>query len=591
MQPPGRHRLTPVQRIRIWYGLLVILFAIFLVRLFYLQVIRYDYYTSSALKTQLRQYEISPERGVIEVQNGNDRVPIVLNEPRFTLFADPVLISNPEEAAKAVSQIIGGGEKEYESKMQAKDSRYEVLAKRLTKEQRDALLKLELKGVLTKEVPQRTYPQGTLGAQLLGFVDDEGIGKYGLEQALDDVLKGSPGQLKAITDARGVPLAANKDNIITEPQHGERVLLTIDLGMQQHLETILKEGVESAKSSFGSAVIMDVRNGGVKAMANYPSYNPAEFYNVPSEHVGVFENAVVSTPLEVGSIMKPLTLAAALDQGVVNRDSSYYDKGFVKVDGATITNVEEAGGPGPRTMGDILQQSLNTGATWLLMQMGGGDINERARTKWHEYLTDHYQFGKLTGIEQGYESPGSLPNPQEGFGLNIQFANTAFGQGMTATPLQMAAALSSVVNGGTYYQPRLVEGVGYDKESANIVSQPKIVRQNVVGAQASKDVRDLMEYAFSKNHRVYGMANLRPEFTIGGKTGTAQIPKPDGGYYEDRYNGMFMGFVGGNEAQYVIVVRVDEPKIGGYAGSKAAGPIFVKIANTLLDNFSVTPKN
>ncbi len=590
MQPPTSSLFTPVQRIRIWYALLLLVGAIFLVRLFYLQIIKHDYYASSALSKQLKQYEIAPERGIIEVQNGNERIPIVLNETKYTLFADPLIIKDPVATAKAVQGVVGGDAMTYEESMKIPGSRYEVLAKKLSKEQHEAITKLELKGIFTRELPYRTYPQGTLASQLLGFVDDEGNGKYGLEQALDAELKGQPGQLKAITDARGIPLAANKDNLVKEPINGKRLVLTIDLGMQQQLETILKDGVEKAQSEFGSAVIMDVRSGAIKAMANYPTYNPAEFFNVDSKDIGVFENGVVSSPLEVGSIMKPLTMAAALDQGVVSRDSSYYDSGYVKVDGATITNVEESGGSGQRTMGDILQLSLNTGATWLLMQMGGGEINEKARTTWHDYMANHYQFGKPTGIEQGYEAGGSIPNPSEGYGLNIQFANTAFGQGMTATPLQMAAALSSVVNGGVYYKPHLIDRV-QDEQGGETIKQPEVVHSDVVSTDAGRDTKELMEYAFSKNHRVYGMRDLRNEFSIGGKTGTAQVPKPEGGYYDDRYNGMFMGFVGGNEPEYVIVVRVDEPKVPGYAGSKAAGPIFVNIVNTLIDNFGITPKN
>lgn len=589
MQPAEKILFTPVQRIRIWYVLLLIVCATFIVRLFYLQVIKHDYYASAARTSQLKQYEIPSERGVIEVQNGKERVPIVLNEIRYTLFADPKMVVDAREAARDIQEIIGGNTAEYEEKMKA-DTRYSVLAKKLTREQKEQIDKLEHKGVLTREAPQRTYPQGNLGAQLLGFVDDEGQGKYGLEQALDDELKGTPGQLKAITDARGIPLAANKENVIKEPLHGDKVVLTIDLGMQQQLEDILKQGVEKANSKSGGAIIMDVRTGAIKAMANYPTFNPAEFFNVEDKDIGVFENRIVSAPLEVGSIMKPLTMAAALDQGAVNKNSSYFDKGFVKVDGATITNVEESGGSGQRSMGDILQMSLNTGATWLLMQMGGGEINEQARKTWHDYMTNHYQLGKRTGVEQGYESGGSIPDPVDGFGLNIQFANSAFGQGMTATPLQMAAALSSVLNGGTYNRPHLVERtVSYD--GTETIKKPDIVRTGVVSEQASRDLKDLMEYAFSKNYRAYGgMPTLRSEFSIGGKTGTAQIPKPEGGYYEDRFNGMFMGFVGGNEAEYVIVVRVNEPKVAGYAGTKAAGPIFVSLVNTLIDNFGVTPK-
>lgn len=589
MQQAEKSLFTPLQRINLWYTLILLICAIFIVRLFYLQVIKHDYYKSAALTSQLKQYEIPPERGIIEVQNGKGRVPIVLNETRYTLFADPKLIDNPEHSSHEVQGIIGGDSKEYEQKMKA-DTRYSVLAKKLTKDQKEKIEKTELKGVLTSEAPQRTYPHGALAAQLLGFVDDAGNGKYGLEQALDEQLRGQPGQLKAITDARGVPLAANKDNIVKEPIDGSRVVLTIDLGLQQQLEDILKKGLEHARSESGGALIMDARSGAIKAMANFPSYNPAEFFLVESKDIGVFENDIVGAALEVGSIMKPLTMAAALDQGVVNRNSSYFDKGYFKLDGATITNVEESGGSGQRNVNDILQLSLNTGATWLLMQMGGGEINERARTTWHDYMTNRYQLGKPTGIEQGFESGGSIPHPTEGFGLDIQFANSAFGQGMTATPLQMAAALSSIINGGTYYKPHLVERY-VSNDDTETINQPVAAKKGVVSQETSKDLKELMEYVFSKNYHVYGgMPKLRSEFSIGGKTGTAQVPKPEGGYYDDRYNGMFMGFVGGNEPEYVIIVRVDEPKIGGYAGSKAAGPIFVSLVNTLIDNFGVTPK-
>jgi len=576
----------PIQRIRVWYALLLLLNAVFIVRLFYLQIIRHDHYQSAALSGQLKEYEIPPERGIIEAHNGETVVPIVLNETKFTLFADPVYVKDAGKAADKIARAIGGSAKEYEDKINASDTRYVVLSKKLDKAQSEKIKELDLKGIGTRGVPYRTYPQGSLASQLLGFVNDEGIGKYGLEEALNSELKGRPGQLKAITDAKGVPLAANRDNIITEAKAGERLTLTIDVGMQQQLEDILKTGLDRAKSDSGSTLILEAKTGAVKAMANYPTYNPGEFYKV--EDGSVFNNAAVSAPLEVGSVMKPLTAAAALDLGAITKNTSYQDPGFFKIGDAKITNIEEVGGPGTKTVADILQQSLNTGATWMLMQMGGGEINEQARTRWHEYMTERYNFGATTGIEQGYEAEGSVPHPTEGFGLNIQYANTAFGQGATQTPLQIAAALASVINGGTYYRPHLVEKTS--SGGKQMVKQPEALHKNVIKPQTSQDVRSLMEYAFSKNYRGYGMTNLRPEFSIGGKTGTAQIPKPGGGYYTDRYNGMFLGYIGGNEPQYVIVVRINEPKIGGYAGSKAAAPVFVDLANMLINNFGVTPK-
>jgi stage V sporulation protein D (sporulation-specific penicillin-binding protein) len=304
----------------------------------------------------------------------------------------------------------------------------------------------------------------------------------------------------------------------------------------------------------------------------------------------VFNNATVSSPLEVGSIMKTLTTAAAIDQGVITKDSSYDDPGFYAIDGYKITNIEEDGGAGHRTVPDILQLSLNTGATWELTRMGGGTINEKARVAWHDYLANHYQFGKPTGIEQGYESEGSVPDPIKGYGLNLQYANTAFGQGISITPLQFGAALSAALNGGTYYQPHLVDQL-VDPSGKTTTIKPVAVSKAVVKPAVSQDLQSLMEYVMAKNHVLYGMPQTYPEFSIGGKTGTAQITKPGGGYYDDKFNGTFAGFVGGDKPQYVIIVRVNEPKIGGYAGSKAAAPIFSKLATALIDNFNLTPKS
>lgn len=577
----------PLQRIRWWYAFLLLLCGVFIIRLFYIQVIKHDYYQKAAFKSQLKQYELPAERGVISAYNGNKLVPLVLNETLFTLYADPTYIVNAKSDAGKIQSVIGGTADDYTKKLETKDTRYVVLAKKLSREQAGRIDGLKLKGIGTRDTPYRTYPDGQLASQLLGFVNDDGAGTYGLEQALNKGLSGTPGRLKAITDAAGVPLPANKDNLVQEPKSGMQVVLTIDIGLQQQLEDILKTGVENAKGKSGSALILDINNGAVKAMANYPTYNPSEYSKVDDSDV--FNNAAVSAPLEVGSIMKALTASAALDLGVVAPTTTYYDPRFFNVDGATVRNVEEDGGAGTKSVTDILQLSLNTGATWMLMQMGGGEINSKARTTWHTYMTDHFRLGQATGIEQGYEAEGFIPSPTEGFGLNITYANTAFGQGMTATPLQMAAAFGSVLNGGTYYRPHLL-----DKEISSAgtetVKKPEIVGKDVVSPAVSKQVKEMLELTFKKNHRVYSSLPHRAEFSMGGKTGTAQISKQEGGYYDDRYNGTYMGFVGGDTPQYVIVVRVSEPRIAGYAGAKAAAPIYVSLANMLIDNYGVEPK-
>jgi stage V sporulation protein D (sporulation-specific penicillin-binding protein) len=387
-----------------------------------------------------------------------------------------------------------------------------------------------------------------------------------------------------------VPLAASNDNVQVDPKARYDVVLTIDLAMQKQLETLLKSGLDRAKSKSGSALIMDPKTGAIKAMANWPSYDPSQYYNVQDGNV--FNNAAVSSPLEVGSIMKTLTAAAALDQGVIKPDTSYYDPSHWELDGHQITNIEEDGGAGTHNIASVLNLSINTGATWMLMQMGGktGEVTQSARDKWHDYMVNHYQLGKKTGIEQGYEADGYIPEPDKGYALQLAYANTSFGQAMTATPLQMGAAISSVVNGGTYYQPRLVEQT-INSSGQKIVKKPVVINNHVVSADTSNDIVGLMEYVVKGHLAGFPYLKFPDNYIVGGKTGTAQIANPKGGYYGDKYNGTYLGFVGGDKPQYVIVVRVNTPGVGGYAGSQAAQPLFSDLAHMLINNFNVTPKS
>ncbi len=567
------------RRIAIWYGFLILLVCLIIARLFYLQIIKHDYYQNQALADQLKEYSIPADRGIIKAHEGSAVVPLVLNQKLYTLYADPGYVNDIDKTAAKVSEVMGAKFEDYKKILSQKDTRYVVLSKRLSEQQKDQVTALKLPGIGTQVQNYRTYPQNNLSAQLLGFVNDEGKGAYGIEEYLNKQLAGTPGKLKAVTDIRGVPLAASKDNIQIDPKAGSDVILTIDLGMQKQLETILKNGLDKARSASGSALIMDPNSGAIKAMANWPTYNPTEYYKVSD--ASVFNNAAVSSPLEVGSSMKSLTASAALDLGVIKPDTTYADPGRWELDSKVITNIEEVGGPGTRSIADILNLSVNTGATWMLMQMGGGDINKQARERWYDYMVNHFQLGKPTGIEQGYEASGYIPDPNSGYALKLTYANTSFGQAMTATPLQMAAALSSVVNGGTYYQPRLVD------QLSNELKKPKIIRSGVVADSVASQIRSLMEYVVANHHfdRSFG-AN----YSVGGKTGTAQIANPAGGYYTDKFNGTYIGFVGGERPQYVIVVRVNDPHIGGYAGAGAAQPIFGDLAHMLIDNFGVVPK-
>ncbi len=573
--------VSSITRIKIYNILLVLIVIVFGLRLFYLQVLRHQYYQTQAQASQLKQYEVPAERGGIYAYDGDEIVPLVLNETRYRIVADPKIISNIDATAESLSAVLLVPADQLKDLLQ-EDSRYVILANKQTKEMKQKVDELKLPGIFTNEkIPLRVYVQGAIAGQILGFVNDSGEGSYGIEQYFNDKLDGTAGRVKALTDHNNVPLLATSENLQIDPVDGEDIVLTLDVAMQRQVESILQQGLKDAQSNSGGVIVMDTRSGAVKAMANYPSYDPAKFNEV--EDAKLFTNPSVSEPLEPGSVMKTLTTAAALDAGAVSPTQSYYDPSQYAVDGYVVKNIEEDGGAATRTVSDILQYSLNTGATWLLMQMGGGELNERGRKVWHDYLVNHYNFGRPTGIEQGYEAEGVVPDPVDGFGLNIQYANTSFGQGLTTTPLQMAAAVSSVVNGGTYYQPTLVSG-SLNADGGFAPQQPRVLRDKVVSASVSQTIVSFMNNVVNNNNK----SAVRSGYQVGGKTGTAEIANPAGGYYEDRFNGTYVGYVGGDNPEYVIMVRVDDPKIAGYAGSKAAGPIFSKLANMLLDNFTVS---
>lgn len=588
-QPP-----SPIRRIRIWYAVLVAILCVFVVRSFYVQVIRYDYYHKAALSDQLKQYQIPSSRGIIEAQEGNSTVPLVLNQKLYTIYADPTFIKHPLKVASSVASILGGSEARYDTLLTQKNTRYVILAKKVDKAKRDKLLALQYPGVGAQEQDYRTYPQGQLASQLLGFVNDSGNGEYGIEQALNMQLSGTPGQLKAITDAAGVPLAATGKNIETQPKTGKNIGLTIDLGMQQHVETILKQEYSKTHSQGLSAVVIDPNTGQIKAMANYPSYDPANYQNVTNPDV--FQNGTVSNAIEPGSTMKTLTTSAALDLGAIQPDSSFYDPAHWLIDGFNITDIEEDGGAREQNISSILSLSLNTGAVWMLMQMsqpGGTQINQHGIDAWHNYMVKKFRFGQPTGIEQGYESPGYVPADNSTVpALDLKYANTAFGQGVQVTALQMASAMSSVLNGGTYYQPTLIAQTTDPNTGKTIVNRPKIVEKNVVTPKVGQEMIPLMENVVTSYlHEGFGFMNFPSSYMVGGKTGTAQVAKSGGGYDTNIYNGTYLGFVGGDHPQYVIAIFNTKPNVAGYAGSLGGQPVFADIAHMLIDSAYVTPKS
>lgn len=573
-------------------GLRVVVVLIGLVlasRLFYLQIIKHDYYDKLAIAEQQKKFTIPADRGSLYFRDGSDVVPGVLNSNVYTLFADPTEVKNPDEVSKIISGSLGMDRGDVKRNLQRKKTSYVVIAKRLSKEAVDKLFrqKSKLVGVNIIAVPQRVYPEGELGAQALGFVNDEGDGQYGIEGALNKRLKGSEGVLKATTDVNGVPLSVDDRNSVAKPpKNGDDLVLTIDRNIQAKAEEALKIGLERSKATKGSIIVLDPNTGAIKAMANLPTYDPSKYYDVGDDAYEKFQNRIVSSPYEAGSVIKTLTMAAGINEGVVNKDSQFKNTGSVTVADATIKNVEQDVN-GTRSMTDVLKYSLNTGVVYVLSQLGGGSINEQARTKLYDYFAGRYGFGQPTGIEQSGEVEGTIFRPNAEQGNNVRYSNMAFGQGMDVTMAQVSSAFSSVINGGNYYQPHLVEGML--KEDGSISSdKQKPVRTGVVNQATSDQLIEMTRTALNTSSAVSKL--VKPGYNVGGKTGTSQtIDLKTGKYSDSNTIGSYLGFGGDSKPRYVIMVRVDDSKIGGYAGSAAAAPIFGDVSNWLIDYYNLKP--
>ena len=559
----------------------------FAVRLFYLQVIRHGYYVEQAKQTQVTKLTVLPERGKIYALDGTTPVPLVLNETVYTVFADPQEVKDKAAVTSAVKQIAGGDLVDgFETRLASKVLRYVPMAKQVSRTQAVKLQDMKLAGVGLQKGTRRVYPEGQLGSQMLGFVDTEGAGNYGIESYFNKELTGTSGELQTVTDVRQIPLTIGQKDVSVPAKDGENVVLSVDRNIQQETEQVLKAGLEKAKATKGSAIVMDPNTGRVLAMANLPTYDASKYQDYSD--YSLFQNGIVSDPFEVGSVMKVLSVGAGIDSGAVTANSTYNNTGKVIVDGSTIRNVEDDPIFPNTSMTDVLRYSLNTGVVYVLQQMGGGDVNQAARQKLYDYYSGRYRFNQITGIEQANESKGILVGPNEGEGRNVRYANMMFGQGMDITMLQMTAAFSAAMNGGTYYKPTMVKGT-LNVDGSVKVAAPRVEATGVLSPANSDALREI---TYQGRHLGFFGKSDPAGYKVGGKTGTSQIIDPKTGQYSDSNSiGTYIGYGGTDKPQYVIMVRVQDSKLtSGYAGTVAAGPIFNELSNWMLSYLEIPPK-
>ena len=560
--------------------------AIFVLRLFWLQVIRHGEYVSIAKQSQQRNFTLPATRGEIYMMDQGTPVPVVLNQTVFTVIADPEVVKadDVDDIEKALRDVAGGETVgDVRAKLTRDKSRYEVLARNITRSQAEKLKKYEYSGVGFQRGSVRNYPEGSLGAQVLGFVNAEGKGQYGVEQQLNERLKGRDGLLQSVTDVKNVPLNVGKDNVRIEPKTGDAIALTIDRNIQSYAEEALKRGVEQAGATEGSVLVMNPRNGQVLADANYPTFAPAEYYQ--AKDAAVFADNTTMVPLEPASIIKTFTMATALDKGAITPDSSYVNTDCIQVADRTMCNALRGLG-GPTNVQGVLTNSLNVGTITFARQLGdGASINRQARDTIYDYFHNKFGFGEKTGIEVA-EVPGLIYSPETTEGNEVRYSAMTFGQSMNLTMIQVATAFCSVVNGGEYYRPTLVAGTitadGAVKQEAN---KPE---RRTISEATSGQIRDLLVSARSAT---WIGAGDRPGYTVGGKTGTAETVTSTGEYTARETVATYFGFGGADEPDYVIMVRVAAPGKGlNLEGGLHASPIFSDIANWMIDFMKIAPK-
>lgn len=578
---------TARSRLQWLYLLLVLLGAMVIGRLAYLQIVQHSHYAALATGEQQRKYEVPADRGQIYLLDGTTKVPLALNQTLKILYADPSIISDKAGTAQKLAAITGDPASQYLSALE-KGKDYAFLKGRVDDPTASRISALHLHGVGMVDQDYRTYPEGSLASQVLGFVNDNGDGQYGIEGYLNRELKGSPGQLNARTDTNGVPIAT-ADNINKPSVPGNDVVLTLDRNIQAEAESDIQSGVQAAKASSGSIIVLDPNTGAVKAMANYPTYDPNNYSQVTNYQT--FENPIVSNTFEPGSGFKLITMSAGIDLGKVTPTATYTDTGCVTITGTKICNDKQHDGTpnndGPNTtMTDVLRDSLNTGVIFVLRMLGGDPnaINNTGKRALYSYITQHFGFGKLTGIEQAGESSGVVNAPPSN---DVNYANMSFGQGVSVTMLQMASAIGAIANGGKLYKPYLVDHQ-IRPDGSQTVTQPQVTNPHVISAQTSQEMGVMMQVVVQHGT---GYLAYTPGYEIAGKTGTAEIANPNGlGYLPNANIGTFTGFAPANAPKFVVMVRINRPTIPGDAESTTV-PVFANLVRWLFQYYAIPPSS
>lgn len=568
--------LFTVDRLTILSIVIFFMAALIVIKLFYLQILNYEKYADLAASQHLVQKELTPERGEIfihDYQLGEDELyPVAANKKFYLAYAVPSQVKSPRAVSKVLGPILEMDEEILYQRLAKEDDIYEPLKHKLEETKMKEIEALQLSGIKFEEEIFRSYPEGEILAPVTGFVGYQGdllAGKYGVEGYFEEALAGKKGSFSFERDAAGrlIPLAKREKD---EQENGADIILTLDRSIQFTACNALKKTALKYGADDGAVVIMDPATGAILAMCSYPSFDPNNYQEV--DDYKVYNNLAIFDPYEPGSMIKAITMAAALDVGAVTPQTTYEDTGSAEIAGYTIKNSDGLA-HGIKSMTEVLEESLNTGAIFAAQSVG---------VKLFRNYFERFGFGKKTEIQLNTEKAGDITNLK--YEKEIFMATASFGQGFTATPLQIISAFSAIANGGKLMKPYIVDEIKYPDGKAE-KQAPQFLRQIILEKTAntlSAMLASVVKYGHAKRAQI-------PGYFIAGKTGTAQVANPETGkYYEDKAIHSFVGFAPIDKPRFVMLTKLTNPKGINFAESSAV-PLFGEIAQFLLNYLRIPP--
>lgn len=561
------------------FAALAVFFILFagavLVRVFLLAIIDHKHYAELAEKQHALLQELPSRRGRIFLQERNGVMRVAaLDRDFYTLVFAPKNIpeTRRDELAVLTVQVSGKKKEDIFALLEKTDDPYEIALKNLDENQARPIREAKIPGVYLVAEPKRVYPAGTLAAQILGFVsyanEKGGDGVYGIEKEFEKDLAGERGFFEGDKDATGYWIAVGR-RFIKPAVDGSDIVLTVDFNIQSFVEAEIAGIVEKWGAESATALAYDPKTGKIIALASFPTFDPASYNKV--KNYDVFRNPAVESSFELGSVFKPITMAAGIEEGVVAPDSTYLDAGEVRVGKTTIYNFDKKG-RGVVTMTEVLEKSLNTGAVYVAQMLG----HERFLK-----FVSLFGFGEKTGIDLPGEVRGNILNLAEG--RDVDFATASFGQGTAVTALQMASAFGALANGGVRMMPRIVEKIV--EPSGNTREFPPEEQGRPVSKETAEKITRMLIGAVRNG--TYHTAGVDGYF-VAAKTGTAQVPFKDKRGYSSDVTHTMIGYAPAFNPRFVLFVQLNKPRGIQFAATSMATP-FHRIAKFILDYYEVPP--